>query len=179
MLARRQTAEHQLQTLHQRVEALRQALTDRLALPATTSLDDALRQARERLETAQRIAGQRSTLETQIQDAQRRLVPLQTALTQAESQWQEWQQAWQAALAEAGHEDTLLPVEQLETRLARMQDIQTLLAQMDSLRADDIEPLQSALDSWMRHARTLADQLMPDASADMSPQDMTLTLAGD
>ena len=107
------------------MEALRQALIDRLALPATTRLDDALRQARERLETAQRIAGQRSTLETQIQDAQRRLVPLQTALTQAESQWQEWQQAWQAALAEAGHEDTLLPVEQLETRLARMQDIQT------------------------------------------------------
>lgn len=177
LLARRQTAEHQLQTLLQRVEALRQALTDRLALPATTSLDDALRQARERLETAQRIAGQRSTLETQIQDAQRRLVPLQTALTQAESQWQEWQQAWQAALAEAGHEDTL-PVDQLETRLARMQDIQTLLAQMDSLRADDIEPLQSALDSWMRHARTLADQLMPDAPADMSPQDMALTLAG-
>ena len=172
LLARRQTAEHQLQTLLQRVEALRQALTDRLALPATTSLDDALRQARERLETAQRIAGQRSTLETQIQDAQRRLVPLQTALTQAESQWQEWQQAWQAALAEAGHEDTL-PVDQLETRLAQMQDIQTLLAQMDSLRADDIEPLQSALDSWMRHARTLADQLMPDAPADMS-----LTLAG-
>ena len=177
LLARRQTAEHQLQTLLQRVEALRQALTDRLALPATTSLDDALRQARERLETAQRIAGQRSTLETQIQDAQRRLVPLQTALTQAESQWQEWQQAWQAALAEAGHEDTL-PVEQLETRLARMQDIQTLLAQMDSLRADDIEPLQSALDSWIRHARTLADQLMPDAPADMSVQDMALTLAG-
>ena len=177
LLARRQTAEHQLQALHQRVEALRQALTDRLALPATTGLDDALRQARERLETAQRIAGQRSTLETQIQDAQRRLVPLQTALTQAESQWQEWQQAWQAALAEAGHEDTL-PVEQLETRLARMQDIQTLLAQMDSLRADEIEPLQNALDSWMRHARTLADQLMPDASADISPQDMTLTLAG-
>ena len=177
LLARRQTAEHQLQTLQQRVEALRQALTDRLALPATTRLDDALRQARERLETAQRIAGQRSTLETQIQDAQRRLVPLQTALTQAESQWQEWQQAWQAALAEAGHEDTL-PVEQLETRLARMQDIQTLLAQMDSLRADDIEPLQSALDSWIRHARTLADQLMPDAPADMSPQDMALTLAG-
>lgn len=177
LLARRQTAEHQLQTLHQRVEALRQALTDRLALPATTRLDDALRQARERLETAQRIAGQRSTLETQIQDTQRRLVPLQTALTQAESQWQEWQQAWQAALAEAGHEDTL-PVDQLETRLARMQDIQTLLAQMDSLRADDIEPLQSALDSWMRHARTLADQLMPDAPADMSPQDIALTLAG-
>lgn len=177
LLARRQTAEHQLQTLLQRVEALRQALTDRLALPATTSLDDALRQARERLETAQRIAGQRSTLETQIQDAQRRLVPLQTALTQAESQWQEWQQAWQAALAEAGHEDTL-PVDQLETRLAQMQDIQTLLAQMDSLRADDIEPLQSALDSWMRHARTLADQLMPDAPTDMSPQDMVLTLAG-
>ena len=98
-------------------------------------------------------------------------------MTQAESQWQEWQQAWQAALAEAGHEDTL-PVEQLETRLARMQDIQTLLAQMDSLRADDIEPLQSALDSWMRHARTLADQLMPDAPTDMSPQDMVLTLAG-
>ena len=177
LLARRQTAEHQLQTLHQRVEALRQALTDRLALPATTSLDDALRQARERLETAQRIAGQRSTLETQIQDAQRRLVPLQTALTQAESQWQEWQQAWQAALAEAGHEDTL-PVDQLETRLAQMQDIQTLLAQMDSLRADEIEPLQNALDSWMRHARTLADQLMPDAPADMSVQDMALTLAG-
>ena len=177
LLARRQNAEHQLQALHQRVAALRQALTERLALPATTSLDDALRQARERLETAQRIAGQRSTLETQIQDAQRRLVPLQTALTQAESQWQDWQQAWQAALAEAGHEDTL-PVEQLETRLARMQDIQTLLAQMDSLRADDIEPLQRALDSWMRHARTLADQLMPDAAADMSPQDMTLTLAG-
>ena len=177
LLARRQTAEHQLQTLHQRVEALRQALTDRLALPATTRLDDALRQARERLETAQRIAGQRSTLETQIQDAQRRLVPLQTALTQAESQWQEWQQAWQAALAEAGHEDTL-PVEQLETRLARMHDIQTLLAQMDSLRADDIEPLQSALDSWMRHARTLADHLMPDAPADMLPQDIALTLAG-
>ena len=177
LLARRQTAEHQLQALHQRVEALRQALTDRLALPATTGLDDALRQARERLETAQRIAGQRSTLETQIQDAQRRLVPLQTTLTQAESQWQEWQQAWQAALAEADHEDTL-PVEQLETRLARMQDIQTLLAQMDSLRADDIEPLQNALDSWMRHARTLADQLMPDAPADMSPQDMALTLAG-
>ena len=177
LLARRQTAEYQLQALHQRVEALRQALTERLALPATTHLDDALRQARERLETAQRIAGQRSTLETQIQDAQRRLVPLQTALTQAESQWQEWQQAWQAALAEAGHEDTL-PVEQLETRLARMQDIQTLLAQMDSLRADDIEPLQSALDSWMRHARTLADQLMPDAPTDMSPQDMVLTLAG-
>lgn len=177
LLARRQTAEHQLQTLHQRVEALRQALTERLALPATTGLDDALRQARERLETAQRIAGQRSTLETQIQDAHRRLVPLQTALTQAESQWQEWQQAWQAALAEAGHEDTL-PVEQLETRLARMQDIQTLLAQMDSLRADEIEPLQNALDSWMRHARTLADQLMPDASADMSPQDIALTLAG-
>ena len=43
LLARRQTAEHQLQTLHQRVEALRQALTDRLALPATTRLDDALR----------------------------------------------------------------------------------------------------------------------------------------
>ena len=167
LLARRQTAEHQLQTLHQRVEALRQALTDRLALPATTSLDDALRQARERLETAQRIAGQRSTLETQIQDAQRRLVPLQTALTQAESQWQEWQQAWQAALAEAGHDGTL-PVEQQETRLARM----------DSLRADDIEPLQSALDSWMRHARTLADQLMPDAPADMSVQDLALTLAG-
>lgn len=177
LLARRQTAEHQLQALHQRVEALRQALTDRLALPATTRLDDALRQTRERLETAQRIAGQRSTLETQIQDAQRRLVPLQTALTQAESQWQEWQQAWQAALAEAGHEDTL-PVEQLETRLARMQDIQTLLAQMDSLRADEIEPLQNALDSWMRHARTLADQLMPDASADISPQDIALTLAG-
>ena len=177
LLARRQTAEHQLQTLLQRVEALRQALTDRLALPATTSLDDALRQARERLETAQRIAGQRSTLETQIQDAQRRLVPLQTALTQAESQWQEWQQAWQAALAEAGHDGTL-PVEQQETRLARMQDIQTLLAQMDSLRADDIEPLQSALDSWMRHARTLADQLMPDAPADMSVQDLALTLAG-
>ena len=177
LLARRQTAEHQLQALHQRVEALRQALMDRLALPATTRLDDALRQARERLETAQRIAGQRSTLETQIQDAQRRLVPLQTTLTQAESQWQEWQQAWQAALAEAGHEDTL-PVEQLETRLARMQDIQTLLAQMDSLRADDIEPLQSALDSWMRHACTLADQLMPDAPADMLPQDMVLTLAG-
>ena len=176
-LARRQTAEHQLQALHQRVAALRQALTERLALPATTSLDDALRQARERLETAQRIAGQRSTLETQIQDAQRRLVPLQTALTQAESQWQDWQQAWQAALAEAGHEDTL-PVEQLETRLARMHDIQTLLAQMDSLRADDIEPLQSALDSWMRHARTLADHLMPDAPADMSPQDIALTLAG-
>ena len=177
LLARRQTAEHQLQTLHQRVEALRQALTERLALPATTRLDDALRQARERLKTAQRIAGQRSTLETQIQDTQRRLVPLQTALTQAESQWQEWQQAWQAALAEAGHDDTL-PVEQLETRLARMQDIQTLLAQMDSLRADDIEPLQSALDSWMRHARTLADQLMPDAPADMSVQDLALTLAG-
>lgn len=177
LLARRQTAEHQLQTLLQRVEALRQALTDRLALPATTSLDDALRQARERLETAQRIAGQRSTLETQIQDAQRRLVPLQTALTQAESQWQEWQQAWQAALAEAGHDGTL-PVEQLETRLARMQDIQTLLAQMDSLRADEIEPLQNALDSWMRHARTLADQLMPDAPADMLPQDIALTLAG-
>lgn len=177
LLARRQTAEHQLQALHQRVEALRQALTDRLALPATTRLDDALRQTRERLETAQRIAGQRSTLEAQIQDAQRRLVPLQTALTQAESQWQEWQQAWQAALAEAGHEDTL-PVDQLETRLARMQDIQTLLAQMDSLRADDIEPLQNALDSWMRHARTLADQLMPDAPADMSPQDIALTLAG-
>ena len=177
LLARRQTAEHQLKTLLQRVEALRQALTDRLALPATTGLDDALRQARERLETAQRIAGQRSTLEAQIQDAQRRLVPLQTALTQAESQWQEWQQAWQAALAEAGHEDTL-PVDQLETRLAQMQDIQTLLAQMDSLRADEIEPLQNALDSWMRHARTLADQLMPDAPADMSPQDMTLTLAG-
>jgi len=177
LLARRQTAEHQLQTLLQRVEALRQALTDRLALPATTGLDDALRQTRERLETAQRIAGQRSTLEAQIQDAQRRLVPLQTALTQAESQWQEWQQAWQAALAEAGHEDTL-PVEQLETRLARMQDIQTLLAQMDSLRADEIEPLQNALDSWMRHARTLADQLMPDASADISPQDIALTLAG-
>lgn len=177
LLARCQTAEHQLQTLDQRVKALRQALTDRLALPATTGLDDALRQARERLETAQRIAGQHSTLETQIQDAQQRLVPLQTALTQAESQWQEWQQAWQAALAEAGHEDTL-PVEQLETRLARMQDIQTLLAQMDSLRADDIEPLQSALDSWMRHARTLADHLMPDAPADMSPQDMALTLAG-
>ena len=177
LLARRQTAEHQLQTLHQRVEALRQALTERLALPATTRLDDALRQARERLETAQRIAGQRSTLETQIQDTQRRLVPLQTALTQAESQWQEWQQAWQAALAEAGHDDTL-PVEQLETRLARMQDIQTLLAQMDSLRADDIEPLQNALDSWIRHARTLADQLMPDAPADISPQDITLTLAG-
>ncbi len=177
LLARRQTAEHQLQALHQRVAALRQALTERLALPATTGLDDALRQARERLETAQRIAGQRSTLETQIQDAQRRLVPLQTALTQAESQWQEWQQAWQAALAEAGHDGTL-PVEQLETRLARMQDIQTLLAQMDSLRADDIEPLQSTLDSWMRHARTLADQLMPDASADMPPQDIALTLAG-
>ena len=177
LLARRQNAEHQLQALHQRVETLRQALTDRLALPATTRLDDGLRQARERLETAQRIAGQRSTLETQIQDAQRRLVPLQTALTQAESQWQEWQQAWQAALAEAGHDDTL-PVEQLETRLARMQDIQTLMAQMDSLRADDIEPLQSALDSWMRHARTLADQLMPDAPADMSPQDIALTLAG-
>ena len=177
LLARRQTAEHQLQALHQRVEALRQALTERLVLPATTGLDDGLRQARERLETAQRIAGQRSTLETQIQDAQRRLVPLQTALTQAESQWQEWQQAWQAALAEAGHDDTL-PVEQLETRLARMQDTQTLLAQMDSLRADDIEPLQNALDSWMRHARTLADQLMPDAPADMSPQDMTLALAG-
>ena len=177
LLARRQTAEHQLKTLLQRVEALRQALTDRLALPATTGLDDALRQARERLETAQRIAGQRSTLEAQIQDAQRRLVPLQTALTQAESQWQEWQQAWQAALAEAGHEDTL-PVDQLETRLARMQDIQTLLAQMDSLRADEIEPLQNALDSWMRHARTLADQLMPDAPADMSVQDMALTLAG-
>lgn len=177
LLARRQTAEHQLQALHQRVEALRQALTDRLALPATTGLDDALRQARERLETAQRIAGQRSTLETQIQDAQRRLVPLQTALIQAESQWQEWQQAWQAALAEAGHEATL-PVEQLETRLARMQDIQTLLAQMDSLRADEIEPLQNALDSWIRHARTLADQLMPDAPTDMSPQDMVLTLAG-
>ena len=177
LLARRQTAEHQLKTLLQRVEALRQALTDRLALPATTGLDDALRQARERLETAQRIAGQRSTLEAQIQDAQRRLVPLQTALTQAESQWQEWQQAWQAALAEAGHEDTL-PVDQLETRLAQMQDIQTLLAQMDSLRADEIEPLQNALDSWMRHARTLADQLMPDAPADMSPQDMTLALAG-
>ena len=177
LLARRQTAEHQLQALHQRVEALRQALTDRLALPATTGLDDALRQARERLETAQRIAGQRSTLETQIQDAQRRLVPLQTTLTQAESQWQEWQQAWQAALAEADHEDTL-PVEQLETRLARMQDIQTLLAQMDSLRADEIEPLQNALDSWIRHARTLADQLMPDAPTDMSPQDMVLTLAG-
>lgn len=177
LLARRQNAENQLQALHQRVEALRQALTDRLVLPATTGLDDGLRQARERLETAQRIAGQRSTLEAQIQDAQRRLVPLQTALTQAESQWQEWQQAWQAALAEAGHEDTL-PVEQLETRLARMQDIQTLLAQMDSLRADEIEPLQNALDSWMRHARTLADQLMPDAPADMSPQDMTLTLAG-
>ena len=80
-------------------------------------------------------------------------------------------------MAEAGHEDTL-PVDQLETRLAQMQDIQTLLAQMDSLRADDIEPLQSALDSWMRHARTLADQLMPDAPADMSPQDMALTLAG-
>ena len=176
LLARRQTAEHQLKTLLQRVEALRQALTDRLALPATTGLDDALRQARERLETAQRIAGQRSTLEAQIQDAQRRLVPLQTALTQAESQWQEWQQAWQAALAEAGHEDTL-PVDQLETRLAQMQDIQTLLAQMDSLRADEIEPLQNALDSWMRHARTLADQLMPDAPADMSVQDMTLTLA--
>ena len=177
LLARRQTAEHQLQTLLQRVEALRQALTDRLALPATTGLDDALRQARERLETAQRIAGQRSTLETQIQDAQRRLVPLQTALTQAESQWQEWQQAWQAALAEAGHEATL-PVEQLETRLARIQDIQTLLAQMGSLRADEIEPLQNALDSWIRHARTLADQLMPDAPTDMSPQDMVLTLAG-
>ena len=177
LLARRQTAEYQLQALHQRVEALRQALTERLALPATTHLDDALRQARERLETAQRIAGQRSTLETQIQDAQRRLVPLQTALTQAESQWQEWQQAWQAALAEAGHDGTL-PVEQQETRLARMQDIQTLLAQMDSLRADDIEPLQSALDSWMRHARTLADQLMPDAPADMSVQDLALTLAG-
>ena len=176
-LARRQTAENQLQALHQRVEALRQALTDRLALPATTRLDDGLRQARERLETAQRIAGQRSTLEIQIQDAQRRLVPLQTALTQAESQWQEWQQAWQAALAEAGHEDTL-PVDQLETRLAQMQDIQTLLAQMDSLRADEIEPLQNALDSWMRHARTLADQLMPDAPADMSVQDMALTLAG-
>ena len=177
LLARRQTAEHQLQALHQRVKALRQALTDRLALPATTRLDDGLRQARERLETAQRIAGQRSTLETQIQDAQQRLVPLQTALIQAESQWQDWQQAWQAALAEAGHDDTL-PVERLETRLARMQDIQTLLTQMDSLRADDIEPLQRALDSWMRHARTLADQLMPDASADMSPQDIVLTLAG-
>lgn len=177
LLAGRQNAEHQIQALHQRVKALRQALADRLALPATTRLDDALRQARERLETAQRIAGQRSTLETQIQDAQRRLVPLQTALTQAESQWQEWQQAWQATLAEAGHEDTL-PVEQLETRLARMQDIQTLLAQMDSLRADDIEPLQNALDSWMRHARTLADQLMPDAPADMPPQDIALTLAG-
>ena len=177
LLARRQNAENQLQALHQRVEALRQALTERLALPATTRLDDGLRQARERLETAQRIAGQRSTLETQIQDAQRRLVPLQTALTQAESQWQEWQQAWQAALAEAGHEDTL-PVDQLETRLARMQDIETLLAQMDSLRADEIEPLQNALDSWMRDIRTLADQLMPDASADMSAQDMTLTLAG-
>ena len=177
LLARRQNAEHQLQALHQRVEALRQALTDRLALPATTRLDDGLRQARERLETAQRIAGQRSTLETQIQDAQQRLVPLQTALTQAESQWQDWQQAWQAALAEAGHDDTL-PVEQLETRLARMQDIQTLMAQMDSLRTDDIEPLQRALDSWMRHARTLADQLMLDAPADMSPQDIALTLAG-
>ena len=59
-----------------------------------------------------------------------------------------------------------------------MQDIQTLLAQMDSLRADEIEPLQNALDSWMRHARTLADQLMPDAPADMLPQDIALTLAG-
>jgi len=62
---------------------------------------EALRRARERRETAQRIAGQRSTLETQIQDAQRRLVPLQTALTQAESQWQEGQQAGQAALGGA------------------------------------------------------------------------------
>lgn len=174
----KQAAQRQYQAHQASTGRIHQELLQRLgyAPDAAPALDECLRLANERIRQSDRISGQRDTLDNQIQQGRQRLVPLQAQVTKANNAWQDWQTAWHATLTQTGHAPDTAP-EQLEVQLDRMQSLQTLLEQIESLRRDGLDPLQAALADWTNQARMLARTLMPGSAPDTTPQDIALTLA--
>jgi uncharacterized protein YhaN len=133
-----------------------------------------LRQAQDQITQANQVQGQRKTLEQQIRDGQLRLAQLQASEKSAQKDWDEWERSWQLAVQSAGYEANV-PVDQVESEIEVMQDVERLLDRIRSIRSERIETMQADLDGLAATAKSLAERVAPGL-ADQPPEDITLEL---
>jgi uncharacterized protein YhaN len=138
------------------------------------SLAECIAQARQRLAAAERLHGQRASLEQQANSARRTLQQLQTESQQAQQQWHDWQQQWQQALQAANYpSDT--PADAVRSALDTMEQIHQGLEKIDSIRTERIEAMQADLDALAVAAHALCQRLAPELQS-QSPEDQILAL---
>lgn len=151
--------------------ALAPAQPPAAALP---SLAECIAQARQRLAAAERLHGQRASLEQQASSARRTLQQLQTESQQAQQQWHDWQQQWQQAL-QAAHYPSDTPADVVRSALDTLEQIQQGLDKIDSIRTERIEAMQADLDALAVAAHALCQRLAPELQS-QSPEDQILAL---
>lgn len=139
------------------------------------TLAECVRRARSVLTLADQAQGQRNTLEQQLRDGQKSLVGLQTSVQTAQSSWDAWLQAWQAAARAAGYEASAT-ADQVEAEIAVMQDLERRLERIRSIRDERIDPMRADLDSLVTIAKSLAERLAPEL-AEHEAQHIALELA--
>lgn len=125
------------------------------------TLAECIRQARGVLTLADQAQGRRNTLEQQLRDGQKSLVGLQTSVQTAQASWGAWLQAWQAAAQAAGYEASAA-ADQVEAEIEVMQDLETRLERIRSIRHERIDPMRADLDSLATTAKSLAKRLAPE-----------------
>jgi uncharacterized protein YhaN len=114
-------------------------------------------------------------LEKQIREGQRSQGKLREALQAAQADWDAWIQSWQLAVQSVGYGlDT--PVDQVDTEIDVMQDVERLLDRIRSIRSERIETMQADLEGLAATATSLIARVAPDL-ANQSPADISLELA--
>lgn len=175
----RSVAERRLLALQATTAVIRDDLWARLssdvvALTAPT-LSVCLREARALIARADQAQGQRTTLERQIGDGQLSLGRLQDAVQTAQIQWDAWTQYWQTTVQAVGY-DADTPVEQVDSEIAVMQEVERLLDRIRTIRSERIDTMQTDLDGLLATASDLAARVAPEL-ADLSPEDIAIELA--
>lgn len=181
-----------LDLVNEKADAERQQLTSREAaakvqqtiwsmLGAESSdgpapeLAECVRRARAQITLADQAQGQRKTLEQQLHEGQSSLVTLQGSVQSTQDAWDTWDQSWQAAVLAAGYESSVL-ADQVEAEIEVMQEVESLLARIRSIRSERIDTMQADLDGLAGTAKSLAERTAPEL-ANHSAEDIALELA--
>lgn len=127
----------------------------------TPNLAECLRRARTQLTAADQATGQRDTLEQQLDEGRKSLLSLRASVQLAQDAWQAWLQSWQATVLAAGYESAV-PTDQVEAEIDVIQEVETLLARIRTVRSERIDTMQADLDGLANSARSLAVRMAPE-----------------
>lgn len=143
--------------------------------PVGPELVECVRRAQAQITLADQAQGQRDTLEQQLHEGQSSLLTLQGAVQSAQAAWDTWSQSWQAAVLAAGYDASVL-TDQVEAELQVIQEVESLLARIRSIRSERIDTMQADLDGLAGTAMSLATRAASDLVGQPA-EDIALELA--